>query len=111
LNSFLLLLCVVVLIAALGLVQGEMTAAYFVRALDWSGFACILLGCVSVLGAFASRGSFEVQFSRSASTEDIDRRSARDIREMLGSFYHLILFAWTGGLQLFLSMLIHRFAS
>ena len=111
LNSFLLMLCAVLLTAAVGLARGDVTAAFFIRALDWSAFACILLGCISVLGAFASRGGFEVQFSRSAGPEGLDRRSSTDARDMLGSFYHLVLFGWTAGLLILLSMLIHHIAS
>jgi len=110
LKCFLLLLCIAVLIAGIGLVKVEMTAAFFVRALDVSGFACILLGCLSLLGSFASRGSFEVQFSRSVGAENLEARMARDVKDMLGSFYYLILFVWTGALQLLLSALIHRTA-
>ena len=108
LHSMLLLLAIAVLIISVGLVRGELTAGYVVRALDTCGFICILLGCLSVLGSFASRGSFEVQYSRTAGNEGLDRRAARDFRDMLGSFYYLILFVWTGGLQLLLSMLIYR---
>ena len=110
LNSLLLLFGIGVLIAAVGLARGEMTAAFFVRALDWTGLVCIVIGCICVLGSFASRGSFEVQYSRSAGSEDLQRRSARDVRDMLGSFYYLIFFVWTGGLQLFLSMRVHHVA-
>ncbi|KPJ79103.1 MAG: hypothetical protein AMJ54_00080 [Deltaproteobacteria bacterium SG8_13] len=108
LKSSLLVLCTVAMIAAVGLARGELTVAYFVRALGWSGLACILTGCLSMLGSFASRGSFEVQFSRSAGAEGLEGRSDRDVRDMLGSFYYLVLFAWTGGLQLLLSMLVHH---
>ena len=110
-NSLLLVLCIAVLIAAVGFARGEVTAAFFARAFEWSGFTCVLFGCLSLLGSFVSRGSFEVQFSRSAGSEGLHRRSARDVRDMLGSFYYLVFFVWTGGLQLFLSMLIHRSAS
>ena len=106
-QSLLLLLGIAVLIAAVALIRGEMTAAFFVRALDMSGLVCIAMGCVCLLGSFASRGSFEVQYSRTAGSETLDRRTARDVRDMLGSFYHLVFFAWTGGLQLLLSALIH----
>ncbi len=111
LKSFFLLLCIVVLIAAVGLARDKFTAAFFVQALDWSGFGCILIGCASMLGSFAARGSFEVQFSRSAGNEQLDRRTARDVKDMLGSFYYLILFTWIGGVQLLLSMLIHHSAA
>ena len=108
LSSLLLLLCVFVLIAVIGHFSSDLTVAFIVRALDWSGFACMAIGCFSVLGAFASRGSFEVQFSRSAGTENMDRRAARDLKDMLGSLYYLIFFCWTGGLQLLLSLVIHH---
>ena len=110
LKSFLLLLCTVVLIAAIGLARQNFTAAYFVRAIDLAGIVCILIGCISMFGSFASRGSFDVQFSRSAGSEALDRLSARYVKDMLGSFYYLVLFVWTGGLQLLLSMVIHHFA-
>ena len=105
-----LLLCISALIAAIGLARGEVTAAFFVQSLDWSGLVSILIGFMCVIGSFASRGSFYVQFSRSAGSEGLDRRSARDFQDMLGSFYYLIFFVWIGALQLFLSMLIHHIA-
>ena len=96
-----------VLIGTIGFARGDKMPEFIVQGLDWSGLACIVIGCFSLLGAFASRGSFEVQYSRSAGTEGIDSRTARDVRDMLGSFYYLILFSWTGVLQLLASALIH----
>ena len=110
LKSFLLLVLAAGLIVAVGLAKKQLTAAFFVRSLDWSGFICILIGCFSMMGSFVSRGSFEVQHSRSAGSESLDRRAARDVKDMLASYYYLVLFAWTGGLQLLLSMLIQHTA-
>lgn len=107
LKSCLLLVCIVVLIAAVALVRQNFSAEYFLRALDWTGIVCIFLGCFSLFGSFAARGSFDVQFSRSAGPESLGQRSARDAKDMLGSFYYLVFFIWTGGLQLLLSMVIH----
>lgn len=110
LTSFLLLMVVVVLVAAVGAVNGKLNAAFFVRALDWTGLICIAMGTIGMLGSWVSRGSFEINFSRSAGTETMDRRSASDARQLLGSFAWLVLWAWTGILQLLVSMLIDRFA-
>ena len=110
LKSALLLLCIAVLVAAVALARQNFNAATFVRALDWTGIVTILIGCFSLFGSFASRGSFDVQFSRSAGSESLDRRSARDAKDMLGLYYYLVFFVWTGGLQLLLSMVIHHFA-
>ena len=107
LKSCLLLSAIIVLIAAVAVVRQNFTAGFFVRALDWTGILCIVVGCFSLFGSFATRGSFEVQFSRSAGNESLGRRSARDAKDMLGSFYYLVFFVWTGGLQLLLSMAIH----
>ena len=110
LTCFLLLFAVAALVAVIGAVGGKLNAEFFVRALDWTGMISIAIGAIGMLGSLVSRGSFEIQYSRSAGTEAMDRRLTRDARQLLGSFAWLVLLAWTGGLQLLLSMLIDRFA-
>ena len=103
-----LILGVMLVIGIFCLITGQLTLEYFSKALEVAGFICVLFGCFSVVGAFVARGSFDIQYARSAGPESIDKRGKLDIKDILSSFRHLFLFTLGGALLLLISSILYK---
>jgi hypothetical protein len=103
-----LVISVMLVVGIFCLVSGRLTLEYFIKALEVAGFICVLIGCLSVVGAFVARGSFDIQYARSAGPENIDKRGKLDIKDILSSFRYLLLFILGGALLLLISSILYK---
>jgi len=62
----------------------------------FAGVGAIALGFLSIVGNLTNRGSFNYQFSRSASHQHIDERAAQDMRDVFATNAFMITMLITG---------------
>jgi len=81
------------------------------QGLLFAGVASIALGILSIVGAWNNRGSFNYQFSRSASHLDIGSRASQDMRYVFGSNAFLITMLIAGLIMILMGYIVQSFAN
>jgi hypothetical protein len=96
-------LCIGAGVTLYGWLRGWQTATQFSNGMFVSGAAVIILGVLTIVGGFTSRGNFAIMYSQSAG----DASAKQMMVELLRGYNALIFSAITGITLVGLSILIY----
>ena len=101
-------LCIGAGVVLYGWLRGWRTATQFSNGFFVSSAAVIILGVLTIVGGFTSRGNFAITYSQSAGDASGPERTKQMMVELLRGYNALIFSAITGITLVGLSILIYN---